>query len=262
LLSFRDKTNSVFNSSMDPVRQYEDDFRDLAASIQRRISSLTGAIDDARLRTISEAEKEITEADSVLRSMDRDLRGAARQKAQPKIQSMQDELAQLRATLRKQSSQGASFNARSELLGSGSSKDSDLDLEFGNQRNSILAANQMAANTKDRLLNTERVMMNAHATGIEVGNTLAKDRDTLMRAEDKLVFADERVDDTRRTLRNMSRRVVTNKLMLIAIILILLGGIALVLYLDWRPAPSTAAPTSAPTHAPTPAPTTNSSHLF
>jgi hypothetical protein len=37
---------------------------------------------DARLRTISEAEKEITEADSVLRSMDRDLRGAARQKAQ------------------------------------------------------------------------------------------------------------------------------------------------------------------------------------
>jgi len=240
---------------MDPVRQYEDDFRDLAASIQRRISSLTGAIGDARLRTISEAEKEITEADSVLRSMDRDLRGAARQKAQPKIQSMQDELAQLRATLRKQSSQSSTFNARSELLGPTSSRDTDLDLEFGNQRNSILAANQMAANTKERLLNTERVMMNAHSTGIEVANTLAKDRDTLERAEDKLIFADERVDDTRRTLRNMSRRVVTNKLMLAAIILVLLAGIGLVMYLDWRPAPTPGTPAPAPTtKAPTPAP--------
>jgi vesicle transport through interaction with t-SNAREs 1 len=76
--------------------------------------------------------------------------------------------------------------------------------------------------------------MQNQSIGIEVANTLAKDRDTLIRAEDKLGFVDENVEDSRRILKNMARRVVTNKLILAAIIFILLVAIGLVLYFDWR----------------------------
>ncbi len=81
---------------------------------------------------------------------------------------------------------------------------------------------------------TARVAMQSQAIGVQVANTLAKDRDTLLRAEDKLSYVDENVQDTRRIVKNMARRVVTNKLILAAIILVLLAAIGLVVYFSWR----------------------------
>lgn len=68
---------------------------------------------------------------------------------------------------------------------------------------------------------------------INITETLNKDRETLMRAKDKLEFVDETMDDSRRIIRNMARRVATNRCILAVIILLLLGAIGLILYLSW-----------------------------
>ena len=68
---------------------------------------------------------------------------------------------------------------------------------------------------------------------INITETLNKDRETLTRAKDKLEFVDETMDDSKRIIRNMARRVATNRCILALIILMLLGAIALIIWLSW-----------------------------
>lgn len=68
---------------------------------------------------------------------------------------------------------------------------------------------------------------------INITETLSKDRDTLTRAKDKLEFVDETMDDSKRIIRNMARRVATNRCILALIILMLLAAIALIIWISW-----------------------------
>lgn len=69
------------------------------------------------------------------------------------------------------------------------------------------------------------------AIGVEVMGELAVQRDALVRTRDRLQDADQDLTRTHKVLRSMNRRVLTNKCLLIVIILMELGILLLVVYM-------------------------------
>jgi vesicle transport through interaction with t-SNAREs protein 1 len=59
---------------------------------------------------------------------------------------------------------------------------------------------------------------------------LARQRETIVHARDTLHGADDNIGKARRILSTMSRRVMTNKIIMFGIIVFLLGGILLIIY--------------------------------
>lgn len=59
---------------------------------------------------------------------------------------------------------------------------------------------------------------------------LHRQRETIVHSRDVLHGADDNIARARRTLASMSRRIVTNRVIMIGIILLLLAAIALVIY--------------------------------
>ena len=51
----------------------------------------------------------------------------------------------------------------------------------------------------------------------------------------QLEFVDESMDESKKIIGNMARRVATNRCILAGIILLLLGACALIIYLSWFP---------------------------
>ena len=66
--------------------------------------------------------------------------------------------------------------------------------------------------------------------GVGILQDLHRQRETITHAHDTLHGVDDNISRARRTLASMSRRVLTNKLIMIGIILLLLASIILVVY--------------------------------
>ena len=66
--------------------------------------------------------------------------------------------------------------------------------------------------------------------GVNILNDLHRQRQTITHARDTLHGADDNIATARRVLAVMSRRLMTNKLIMVGIICLLLGGIGLILY--------------------------------
>ena len=82
----------------------------------------------------------------------------------------------------------------------------------------------------DHRLSTQPPHDCAQELGVSILQDLHRQRETIVHAHDTLHGADDNISRARRTLASMSRRVLTNKLIMIGIILLLLGAIGLVVY--------------------------------
>ena len=70
----------------------------------------------------------------------------------------------------------------------------------------------------------------AQELGVSILQDLHRQRQTISHARDTLHSADDNISRARRVLTSMSRRITTNKLIMIGIILLLLVSIFLVVY--------------------------------
>lgn len=70
----------------------------------------------------------------------------------------------------------------------------------------------------------------AQELGTSILGDLHRQRETITHARDTLHGADDNIATARRVLAVMSRRLMTNKLIMIGIICLLLGAIGLILY--------------------------------
>lgn len=99
-----------------------------------------------------------------------------------------------------------------------------------NQRQKLLNTNASIERSSQRLQDATRVAMESETVGSSILNNLRSQRDQILNARDTLSEADTYVDRSLKTLKTMTRRMATNKLITYGIIAVLILLIFLVLY--------------------------------
>merc|ERR1711916_35899 len=102
---------------------------------------------------------------------------------------------------------------------------------MGGQRGRILDAHDTLNCMTQRVENLHRVAADSEAIGREILSDLGTQRETLLRARDRLDDTDENLGRGNRILKGMARRAITNKVVMITIIIVLLGLIGLTAYM-------------------------------
>jgi vesicle transport through interaction with t-SNAREs protein 1 len=113
--------------------------------------------------------------------------------------------------------------------------DSDEDIEAiaTEQRSMLLRDQAVLDQTSDRLVRAQQLAHQNEEIGTAILEELGDQRETLKRAYEKVLDVNDNLASARRTLMGMSRRAITNKIILLCLIITLVGGIAVVIYLKW-----------------------------
>lgn len=103
-----------------------------------------------------------------------------------------------------------------------------------NQRQKLLNTNASIERSSNRLQEATRTALESESVGSSILNNLRIQRDQILNARDTLSEADTYVDRSLRTLKSMTRRMATNKIITYGIIVVLILLIMLVLYSKFR----------------------------
>ncbi|XP_065168285.1 vesicle transport through interaction with t-SNAREs homolog 1B [Atheta coriaria] len=99
---------------------------------------------------------------------------------------------------------------------------SDFDFE-AQQRQTVLEGRRVLERTGQSLARSNQVAIETEQIGTTVVTELGEQRETLLRAKNRLSEADANLDQTRSILRRMGRNVLYNKMILILIIVLEIG---------------------------------------
>lgn len=100
-------------------------------------------------------------------------------------------------------------------------------------RQRVLQGKAILERTSDSLARSQRTAVETEQIGIQVVDDLTQQRETLLRTKRRLADTDEGLSESRRILRRMYFKVITNKIILIFIIIIELGILGAVIYLKF-----------------------------
>lgn len=101
------------------------------------------------------------------------------------------------------------------------------------QRTTLLDGRRALERTADSLARSERTALETERIGVEVVSNLGTQRETLHRARNRLEDIDQGLSQTQSILNTMTRRVFTNKLLLVIIIFCECGILACLVYIKF-----------------------------
>lgn len=101
------------------------------------------------------------------------------------------------------------------------------------QRTTLLDGRRALERTADSLARSERTALETERIGVEVVSNLGTQRETLHRARNRLEDIDQGLSQTQSILNSMTRRVFTNKLLLVIIIFCECGILASLVYIKF-----------------------------
>lgn len=212
--------------SSELFENYEFDFNNVLGKIRKIVSQLGNYSGEQRKANVRAAQKEVEEADDLLQEMDmesKDAPPAYRTKLQNKMTRYKADLDKLKREM------GASGD-RSQLLGGGG----DMQSYEDNQRGRIVDTTDRLHQTSDRLANTQRIAAESEAIGHNIMSDLGQQRETIERTRYKVRDVDQNLGRSRKILKSMTRRIMTNKMIMVSIIFILLGILGLTVYLKLK----------------------------
>lgn len=205
----------------------KEDFQSCTSGISKKISEL-GSLEPGSSsvsRVTREAKKYVRDADACLRYMDNQVRDQppkVRRQLAPMLQTFRGDLANLKADLERaiQAAERGSLLSGADRM----SKQTEDQRERARQ-----AARRMDRTTK-RLEDTRATLAETEDIGVGIMTDLHTQRETLLRAHQKVKDTNQLTTRARRLLRGIQGRACTNKLMLWVIIVVLLGLIGVVIY--------------------------------
>ncbi|ELR24749.1 vesicle soluble NSF attachment protein receptor VTI2, putative [Acanthamoeba castellanii str. Neff] len=128
---------------------------------------------------------------------------------------------------------GGVFSGSRDYLNEAQDDDDDLEAIATGQRARLLRDQAVLDESSDRLARAQRLAQQNEEIGVAILDELGDQRETLKRAYDKVFDVNDNLSSARKVLMGMSRRAVTNKIILLLIMVALVGGIAAVVYLKW-----------------------------
>ncbi|AWU76566.1 uncharacterized protein C5L36_0C04960 [Pichia kudriavzevii] len=204
---------------------YERDFKIEYSDAQSKIEQVYGLDDESRrVELMKSIESSIDDCLDLLDSMSLEVQQIAthqRSSYNAKVRTYRNDIDRIKKDLKNLMDD----KDRRQLLGG--SHNGDVD---SNQRQKLLNTNATIERSSQRLEDATRTARESETVGSSILNNLRSQRDQILNARDTLSEADTYVDRSLRTLKSMTRRMATNKLITYGIIVILVLLILLVLY--------------------------------
>ena len=198
----------------DMFESYEQDYSSIVASLGDKVGSLTKETGDARKAAVAQFEKQLGEAQDLIKSMELEARGSApaeKVKLQARVKSYKSDVAHLRSRLR----DAATAVSRDALGLAEQGMAGTSDGEGDSQRSRLLASTQrkMQAGT-DKLKATEAILADTEHVGASILSDLRTQRETMVRSSASLRGVADQLDRSGRKLREMGRRALANKMIM------------------------------------------------
>eukprot|EP00041_Stephanoeca_diplocostata_P039017 m.1580983 g.1580983 ORF g.1580983 m.1580983 type:complete len:234 (-) comp25315_c0_seq44:1262-1963(-) len=210
--------------SSEQFEHYEYEFENITKSINKKINSqLPNFTGEQRKQCQRQAQKEIERAEDLLQDMEMEARSAPpsyRTKMNARVRGYNADIEKFRRDLSNVSSGGGSYqNDRDALFAGGDS----FEGQNYNQRSRLLDNEQTLGRTSDRIANAQRIGEESEAIGAGVLTELDSQRQTIIRTGQKVSSTDANLGKSRRILNAMARRIMTNHLIMVLIIIVLMG---------------------------------------
>lgn len=222
--------------SSENFESLEDDFISIKDAVIAKINDLLYKTSgEKRKNLIREIQRELDDAQRLLDELQIEAKAAPH----PFRLQMNNRLKQYRQDLQNlkrkvtQSETSPAANSRSQLfarsnqLDDGSASSSAL---VANNRSRLLQMNDTIDRTTETVYRTQQIAAETDQVGIAVVDELGTQREALIRTKERLVDTDVNLSRSRKILRSMYRRVMTNKLILVVIILLELAILACVVW--------------------------------
>ncbi|KAL5272270.1 hypothetical protein ACHWQZ_G000478 [Mnemiopsis leidyi] len=199
-----------------------DDFNELKKAIENLVSiKLARTQKENRKLVLNDINRRLDAAEVSLKEMQREVDKASagsRPQLSYKLRAYQSEFNNLTRQIESAKQQNSSL--------------SDSWNHMDSTRRQVLGNQGAVERTSAAITRTERLGVETENIGNEITAELANQRDQLVRTRGMLDQADSSLDKSRRTLLNMARKAVTNKIALISIIVVEVLILAGVLY--WK----------------------------
>ncbi|GAB6020518.1 Vesicle transport through interaction with t-SNAREs 1B [Chamberlinius hualienensis] len=218
--------------SSEAFENMEDDVRSLIAEIRQKLDgSITRLSGEEKKRAIRDVEREFEECLSMMDEIESEARKAPlpyRNQMNIKVKGFRDDVNKLQHMLRKVSNRSDDKFTRQDLFaGAGSSAD------FENQQKSrIMQTGDILDRTSQSIARSTQVAVETEQIGHEIISEMGEQRETLLRARDHLEGTDANITQSRKILKSMYLKVMTNKLILAVIIIMELAILVGVVY--WK----------------------------
>ncbi|XP_036397629.1 vesicle transport through interaction with t-SNAREs homolog 1B [Megalops cyprinoides] len=191
---------------------------------------------EEKKRLVRLFDERFGEAEEVLQGMDKELLGAPstfRNAMTTKIRLYRRDLGKLQRDM-KSTDLGLGFPGR---LGDGRhsvyASQNEQSTQVQSQRALLLQGTESLNNASQSIERSQRIAVETDHIGRDIIEELGEQREQLDRTRDRLVHTGENLSRSRKILRSMSRRLVTNKLLLSVIILMELAILGAVVYLKF-----------------------------
>lgn len=221
-------SNIIFITKMssEKFESFEDDLNSV-------LDSLKEAIDDRILKCSGEekknavrsAESKLEEAALLVQEMEQESKAAPptyRMQMMNRLRNYRKEIEGLTRNLKRNASE-TEFNAQVH--------DKEFRIEASN-RHKLMSGIQSLTRTSESIARSQQIASETDAIGTDIIEDLSRQRDVLDRTKGRLIDTDSNLSKSRRIMRTMARRVMTDKMILIAIILVELGTLAGLVY--WK----------------------------
>ncbi|KAK2158012.1 hypothetical protein NP493_1829g00000 [Ridgeia piscesae] len=218
-------SSEVFESRQDEFRTLCDDLR---SKINNQLVRLTG---EPRKRMLREIDRCIEEGTLMVQELEDEVK-----KAPPTYRS------QMFSQIRQHKRELEQMNKDSKRAAAGQTDSRPNTIAFGVadefevtedvQRARLMAGSDTLSRASASIARSHVVALETEQVGQETMDELGQQREALTRTRDRLVETHQNLSKSRKILNNMARRVMTNKMVLVVIIIIELAILAGVIY--WK----------------------------
>ncbi|XP_048842367.1 vesicle transport through interaction with t-SNAREs homolog 1B [Brienomyrus brachyistius] len=194
---------------------------------------------EERKRLVRDFDEKVGEAEEMLQGMEKELRIAPssfRNSMSAKLRLYRRDLGKLQRDM-KSSEASLGFSGRPGESGHGSygvyASQNEQSTQAQSHRALLLQGTETLHRATQSIERSQRIAVETENIGNDIIEELGEQREQLDRTRDRLVHTGENLSRSRKILRSMSRRLMTNKLLLSVIILMELAILGAVVYLKF-----------------------------
>ncbi|KAK6109715.1 Snare region anchored in the vesicle membrane C-terminus family protein [Brugia pahangi] len=210
------------------LSDFEHQYSVQTAEITARIGRLRDLDQNGRVEGIQQIQRLLIDVENLLEQMELTVRelmpsSAERSKYELRVRSYRNDKKQLDAELDKAVQRLKDNADRDELL----AYDNQISL---NQQDQLIENTERLERTSRRLQDTYRMVIETDQIGTEVLNDLSSQRETIMRARERMRQADRDLNRSHKMLSVMIRRIIQNRLLLLIVAVLLLFSLLFIIY--------------------------------
>ncbi|EWC47674.1 hypothetical protein DRE_03294 [Drechslerella stenobrocha 248] len=209
---------------------YEADFKLVQADITQKLEQINELSGEPKKAAIRAAQRAVEEADEIIYQMRIEVQNIPtniRSKFSPRARNYDHDLDKAKQALKRATADADRANIYAGKLPTG--QDSVYE-----QRQQLLSGTERLERSSQRLQNSQRIAAETENIGAGILGDLYGQRNTLLSARDNMHEGESYIGKSVQTLRGMSRRMATNRIITIAIITVLVLLIIAVIFSKFR----------------------------